>query len=69
MPCDARLILFLFEGFVRFLEGYYIYVITDAEIVAEVGGHYIYAIRDTRLISVGNASAPSSGERSSQEQR
>ena len=46
------------------------YVITGAELVADLGGHLIYTIRDTRLISVGSAgSSASSYEHSTQEQR
>ncbi|KND03050.1 phosphatidylinositol-3,5-bisphosphate 5-phosphatase [Spizellomyces punctatus DAOM BR117] len=39
-------------GFVRFLEGYYIILITKRSAVALIGGHYIYHIDDTMLISV-----------------
>ncbi|KAI9330793.1 SacI homology domain-containing protein [Zopfochytrium polystomum] len=39
-------------GFVRFLEGYYIILITKRSAVALIGGHYIYHIDDTVLISI-----------------
>lgn len=39
-------------GFIRFLEGYYIILITKRSAVALIGGHYIYHIDDTMLISV-----------------
>ncbi|KAI9193603.1 Sac phosphatase domain-containing protein [Polychytrium aggregatum] len=39
-------------GFVKFLEGYYIILITKRSAVALLGGHYVYHIDDTLLISV-----------------
>jgi len=39
-------------GFVKFLEGYYMIIITKRSAVALLGGHYIYHIDDTLLISI-----------------
>ncbi|KAI8918447.1 SacI homology domain-containing protein [Powellomyces hirtus] len=39
-------------GFIRFLEGYYIILITKRSAVALIGGHYIYHIDDTMVVSV-----------------
>ncbi|KAJ3056503.1 phosphatidylinositol-3,5-bisphosphate 5-phosphatase [Rhizophlyctis rosea] len=44
-------------GFVRFLEGYYIILITKRSAVALIGGHYIYHIDDTMLISIPGPNA------------
>ena len=41
-------------GFVRFLEGYYIYLITKRLKVAMVGNHSIYKIEDTAMIYIPN---------------
>ena len=41
-------------GFVRFLEGYYIYLITKRLKVAMVGHHSIYKIEDTAMIYIPN---------------
>ena len=50
----------------RFLEGYYVYVITNASVVADIGGHLVYTIQDTRLISLRSSVG---AEQSPQEQR
>ncbi|KAI8610146.1 SacI homology domain-containing protein, partial [Chytriomyces sp. MP71] len=42
-------------GFVRFLEGYYIIVVTKRSAVALIGGHYVYHIDDTLIIGVSDA--------------
>ncbi|KAJ3414686.1 phosphatidylinositol-3,5-bisphosphate 5-phosphatase [Chytridiales sp. JEL 0842] len=39
-------------GFIRFLEGYYIILVTKRSAVALIGGNYVYHIDDTLLISV-----------------
>ena len=39
-------------GFVRFLEGYYILLITKRRKVAIIGGHFIYKIEDAVLLYI-----------------
>ncbi|KAJ3004687.1 phosphatidylinositol-3,5-bisphosphate 5-phosphatase [Thoreauomyces humboldtii] len=39
-------------GFTRFLEGFYLILITKRSVVALIGGHYIYHIDDTMVVSV-----------------
>lgn len=48
--------LFFFKGFVRFLEGYYIVLITKRRKMADIGGHSIYKIEDTTMIYIPNDS-------------
>uniref|UniRef100_UPI00398E66EA polyphosphoinositide phosphatase n=1 Tax=Pristiophorus japonicus TaxID=55135 RepID=UPI00398E66EA len=43
-------------GFVRFLEGYYIVLITKRRKVADIGGHSIYKIEDTNIVYIPNDS-------------
>uniref|UniRef100_A0A8C6T3R1 FIG4 phosphoinositide 5-phosphatase n=1 Tax=Neogobius melanostomus TaxID=47308 RepID=A0A8C6T3R1_9GOBI len=43
-------------GFVRFLEGYYIVLITKHRKMADIGGHSIYKIEDTSMIYIPNDS-------------
>lgn len=43
-------------GFVRFLEGYYMILVTRRSIIAEVGGHYFYKVEDTSMIYIPNNS-------------
>uniref|UniRef100_A0A3P9CMH1 FIG4 phosphoinositide 5-phosphatase n=1 Tax=Maylandia zebra TaxID=106582 RepID=A0A3P9CMH1_9CICH len=43
-------------GFVRFLEGYYIVLITKRRKMADIGGHSIYKIEDTTMIYIPNDS-------------
>ncbi|KAM9005057.1 polyphosphoinositide phosphatase isoform X2 [Sarcophilus harrisii] len=43
-------------GFVRFLEGYYIILITKRRKMADIGGHAIYKIEDTNMIYIPNDS-------------
>ncbi|KAM8847549.1 polyphosphoinositide phosphatase [Synchiropus picturatus] len=43
-------------GFVRFLEGYYIVLITKQRKMADIGGHSIYKIEDTNMIYIPNDS-------------
>uniref|UniRef100_H3AHK9 FIG4 phosphoinositide 5-phosphatase n=1 Tax=Latimeria chalumnae TaxID=7897 RepID=H3AHK9_LATCH len=43
-------------GFVRFLEGYYILLITKRRKMADIGGHSIYKIEDTNMIYIPNDS-------------
>lgn len=44
--------LFGIAGFVHFLEGYYVYIITKASIIAVIGGHFIYKIDEAQLVSI-----------------
>ncbi|KAJ3086360.1 phosphatidylinositol-3,5-bisphosphate 5-phosphatase, partial [Quaeritorhiza haematococci] len=44
-------------GFVKFLEGYYISIITRRNAVALIGGHYIYHIDETSLLSIPGPAA------------
>uniref|UniRef100_H2YYI1 SAC domain-containing protein n=1 Tax=Ciona savignyi TaxID=51511 RepID=H2YYI1_CIOSA len=43
-------------GFIRFMEGYYLILITKRSKVAEIGGHSIYKIEDTTMINIPNSS-------------
>ncbi|KAL2082219.1 hypothetical protein ACEWY4_022037 [Coilia grayii] len=43
-------------GFVRFLEGYYLVLITKRRKMADIGGHSIYKIEDTTMIYIPNDS-------------
>uniref|UniRef100_A0A8C5NGZ8 SAC domain-containing protein n=1 Tax=Gouania willdenowi TaxID=441366 RepID=A0A8C5NGZ8_GOUWI len=43
-------------GFVRFLEGYYMVLITKHRKMADIGGHSIYKIEDTTMIYIPNDS-------------
>lgn len=43
-------------GFVRFLEGYYIVLITKQRKMADIGGHSVYKIEDTTMIYIPNDS-------------
>lgn len=45
------------KGFVRFLEGYYMVLITKRRKMADIGGHSIYKIEDTSMIYIPNDSA------------
>ncbi|XP_014283079.1 polyphosphoinositide phosphatase [Halyomorpha halys] len=47
-------------GFVRFLEGYYLLLITKRRRVAALGLHYIYKIEDTTMIYIPNESSRTS---------
>lgn len=49
-------VCFFFTGFVRFLEGYYIVLITKRRKMADIGGHSIYKIEDTSMIYIPNDS-------------
>lgn len=42
-------------GFVRFLEGYYMILITRRSTVAELGGHTIYKVEDTSMTYIPNS--------------
>lgn len=42
------------SGFVRFLEGYYIILVTKRRHAAMIGHHSIYKIEDTALIYIPN---------------
>lgn len=41
-------------GFIRFLEGYYIILITKRRRVAVIGYHTVYKIEDTTMIYIPN---------------
>nr|XP_033791998.1 polyphosphoinositide phosphatase [Geotrypetes seraphini]XP_033791999.1 polyphosphoinositide phosphatase [Geotrypetes seraphini] len=43
-------------GFVRFLEGFYMVLITKRRKMADIGGHAIYKIEDTNMIYIPNDS-------------
>jgi hypothetical protein len=49
-------ICFLKTGFVRFLEGYYIVLITKRRRIAVIGYHTIYKIEDTTMVYIPNES-------------
>lgn len=49
-------------GFVNFLEGYYLIVITKRRCVAMIGVHLIYKIEDTKIIPVSNDKSASPDE-------
>ena len=44
------------SGFVRFLEGYYIVLITKRKKAAVIGPHTIYRIEDTSMLYIPNDS-------------
>lgn len=46
-------------GFIRFLEGYYIILISKRRKVALIGGHAVYKIDDTEIIPIANEQARS----------
>lgn len=51
------------SGFVKFMEGYYIILITKRRPVAAVGLHYIYKIMETTMLYIPNeASRESHGD-------
>ncbi|GAA6085526.1 polyphosphoinositide phosphatase isoform X1, partial [Tachysurus ichikawai] len=52
----TKIFLRPFVGFVRFLEGYYIILITKRRKMADIGGHSIYKIEDTNMIYIPNDS-------------
>ncbi|XP_033740516.1 polyphosphoinositide phosphatase-like [Pecten maximus] len=56
-------------GFVRFLEGYYIVLITKRRKAAVLGPHVIYKIEDTAMIYIPNDNIRSSSYSYSEEQR
>eukprot|EP01083_Nonionella_stella_P303322 1049642_1 len=41
-------------GFIRFLKGHYLYIVTGRRLVGRIGGHAIYAITDTQMIYLPN---------------
>lgn len=47
-------------GFVRFLEGYYIVLITDRRKVGMIGAHVIYKVEKTQMISLNQSSMDNS---------
>lgn len=55
-------------GFVRFLQDYYVYLITKASTACIIGDHKVYQIDDTKLLSVGSFSKPNP-DRAVEEQR
>jgi hypothetical protein len=54
------------QGFVRFLESYYIVVVTKHSQVAFIGGHYVYHVEETAIIPVV---APLKNEKKADEAR
>lgn len=56
IPEDVKFVNFFSTGFVRFLEGYYIVLITKHRKMADIGGHSIYKIEDTSMIYIPNDS-------------
>lgn len=46
--------MFVIPGFIRFLEGYYIILVTKRRRVAVIGHHTIYKIEDTSMIYIPN---------------
>eukprot|EP00123_Amoebidium_parasiticum_P009413 comp19455_c1_seq1/m.22623 comp19455_c1_seq1/g.22623 ORF comp19455_c1_seq1/g.22623 comp19455_c1_seq1/m.22623 type:complete len:638 (-) comp19455_c1_seq1:1554-3467(-) len=54
-------------GFIRFLEGYYIILITKRSRKAVIGGHYLYEIQDTKMVPIQAQSAR--GDKQPSEQR
>lgn len=48
---------FYFSGFIRFLEGYYIILVTKRRKIAVIGSHSIYKIEDTAMIYIPNDSS------------
>ena len=48
-------------GFVRFLLGYYLYVVTDAAEVARLGAHVVHSVHSTQLIPLTHPSVYDSG--------
>lgn len=53
-------------GFVRFLQDYYVYLITKASVIAVIGGHQVYQIDSVKLLSLSPSKL---SERSPDEQR
>uniref|UniRef100_A0A1A9ZCS4 SAC domain-containing protein n=1 Tax=Glossina pallidipes TaxID=7398 RepID=A0A1A9ZCS4_GLOPL len=49
-------------GFVRFLEGYYLLLVTKRKCCAHLGMHLIYTIKDTVMVKVNEPTAPHSYE-------
>jgi uncharacterized membrane protein YccF (DUF307 family) len=47
-----KIILFLFIGFVRFLEGYYMLLITKKIPIAVLGYHTIFTIDDVAMVYI-----------------
>lgn len=43
-------------GFVRFLKGYYLVLISDRKKVARLGKHNIYKIKDMKMVSLFKSS-------------
>jgi len=37
-------------GFIKFLKGYYIILITDRKKIAKIGRHSIYKVKDTKMV-------------------
>lgn len=56
IPKGVKFVKFFSPGFVRFLEGYYIVLITKRRKMADIGGHSIYKIEDTSMIYIPNDS-------------
>ena len=50
----SKIVDVVLAGFVRFLEGYYIVLITKRRRVALIGGHTIFKIEDTAMVYIPN---------------
>ncbi len=48
------LLMCMVSGFVRFLEGYYVILITKRRRVALIGPHTVYKIEDTSMVYIPN---------------
>jgi hypothetical protein len=48
--------LLSFTGFVRFLNGYYLLLISKRKKVGEIGGHFVYSVDDTAYIYIPHPS-------------
>ena len=46
--------LYVLVGFVRFLEGYYMVLITKRRRVALIGSHTVFKIEDTCMVYIPN---------------
>ena len=44
-------------GFIRFLKGYYLVLVTGRKRVAKIGRHSIYSVKKTEMISLFTATA------------
>jgi len=52
--CELKCCSTILSGFIRFLEGYYMILITKRNKVAEICGNTIYKVEDTCTIYIPN---------------